>query len=664
MQKIRIIALKREANAVTEAMGDIGVIELTKTRESTGDKSEGKNEEKVRQYRDLQDHLEDLAQQLGVDTEGAYERDVPGKMTFRDVRELVDSLKEKAQPIQEKLNALDEQIKAEQRTLEEIAPYRELDVPPARLRQATLLHVMAGDMPADQIPAARDELPDDCVLVPIGRAESSGGSAKLRRVLALSSRRSRFALETVLDNYQFEETEIPSEFEASPAAIYKRTKERIEELQDRRARERKLLYELGEAYFDQLRKALEFVKRQVKISEAEQNYGSTWATVVITGWTPEDQVERVRKKVRQVASEGTIFELSEATQEEIEQGLVPTCAELPAFLQPFQRLVHGFGVPGYREIEPTLLFAISFLLMFGIMFGDLGHGLCLLAIGIPVWKLTDSQSVRDGGYLIAAAGLSSVLFGAFFQGSFFGHSLVDMGWPVTLGFEPIQLEAEGGAGGHVIRYMMLAVSFGIMLITLGLILNIVGRLRIGDYENGFLGRFGLAGFMFYWGVLGMVFKTVVMGWESSDAWLLLFAVILPLFVLAFHEPIYALLTGKRPILGEHPVIGLFEGLIEMLETAITYLANTFSFLRVAAFALSHVALGFTIFILQELVSDLPAGFIWSVLLFLLGTAVIVGLEGFIVAIQIFRLEYYEFFTKFFRGEGKRFSPFRFREEEV
>jgi V/A-type H+-transporting ATPase subunit I len=120
----------------------------------------------------------------------------------------------------------------------------------------------------------------------------------------------------------------------------------------------------------------------------------------------------------------------------------------------------------------------------------------------------------------------------------------------------------------------------------------------------------------------------------------------------------ALLTGRAWLWDEGPTAGLFEGLLGVMETVMTYLANTFSFLRVAAFALSHVALSFTIFKLQDLVELLPGGLLWSALVFLFGTALVIGLEGLVVGVQIFRLEYYEFFTKFFSGEGRGFRPFR------
>jgi len=150
----------------------------------------------------------------------------------------------------------------------------------------------------------------------------------------------------------------------------------------------------------------------------------------------------------------------------------------------------------------------------------------------------------------------------------------------------------------------------------------------------------------------------VAGAGAADVWIAVLAIVLPLVILVFHEPIYALLTHRKALWREGPLMGLFQGLIEAMEAVMVYLANTFSFLRVAAFALSHAALCFTIFVLERLVNDLPGGPVWSAAIFLLGTAVIIGLEGLIVTIQILRLEYYEFFTKFFRGEGVRYEPFR------
>jgi V/A-type H+-transporting ATPase subunit I len=103
-----------------------------------------------------------------------------------------------------------------------------------------------------------------------------------------------------------------------------------------------------------------------------------------------------------------------------------------------------------------------------------------------------------------------------------------------------------------------------------------------------------------------------------------------------------------------------EGFVEILETISTYVSNTVSFLRVGAFALSHGVLSFIVFRFAEEVSGISGGTVFSMLIFIIGNLVIIVLEGMIVAIQVVRLQYYEFFSKFFTETGVEFNPFRFR----
>jgi V/A-type H+-transporting ATPase subunit I len=107
--------------------------------------------------------------------------------------------------------------------------------------------------------------------------------------------------------------------------------------------------------------------------------------------------------------------------------------------------------------------------------------------------------------------------------------------------------------------------------------------------------------------------------------------------------------------------------VEILETASTYISNTVSFLRVGAFALSHAVLSYIVFRFTEEIANSgigPAGSVSALLIMIFGNLVIIVLEGMIVAIQVVRLQYYEFFNKFFTDTGAEFSPFRFRNSEA
>ena len=675
MKRLRIILLKRHAQGAAEAVGRLGVLELAETAlRQTAESPAHEMQEQIERCRRLRKRLEGL---MGILEIEAPEPSAPAHgaalPSLAQVEQVVGRAEESTAPVRNQFEGLIEQRRLAQEAIEQLAPYRELRVPPSLLADASFLHIAAGDMPQWQIAAARQALPGGAVLVPIGAPEGGAGEGreqagrlKLRRVLALSSRRSRFALQTILEEHQFEPGDLPAEMDSAPAAIYDGAQARRDSLTQQIEEIRKPLRLLGRALGSELRQAGQQLRLLQKLAEAEQSFGATWATAIINGWCPENRVEDVRRAVGQVTAGQAVFESDDATAEDIAVGRVPSCAQVPRWLRPFGRLARGMGEPHYLEVEPTLLFAASFLLLFGIVFGDLGHGLCLLAIGLLARRWSKKADIRDLGYVIACAGVSSALFGAFFDGAFFGKSLEQMGWRLTLGLEPLRMTPEGPApdvSAGVLRYMAIALFAGVSLISLGLVLNLVNRLRMRDYEGLLLGRFGLAGVMFYWGAIALGIKLAATGPSSADPWLALGALGVPLLVVALHHPIYALATGQRPVWEERPFMGIFEGLVEAFDTALTYLANTFSFLRVAAFALSHAALCFTIFVIQGLVEG-PVALLWSPLVFLLGTALVIGLEGLIVFIQIFRLEYYEFFTKFFSGGGHRFRPFRLDENQA
>ena len=655
MRKVRIFVLARDEGRVTGALAALGVLHLRSSVEESGGELQPEDlQGEIDRCTDLLRRLEGLSERLGVEAPlDLPAGDLPG---IGDVEELVASLEERTAEQRGEATELEEGIRDTGELVERLAPYREVRSSLTRLAGSELLSVTAVRGAPEELAAMRRALPPGALVVALGD-EAEG--ARSQSVLIVSGRRRRFAIDTVLEERAVERIKVPTWGERTPADVYGEAVARQRQLVEHRDAVRASLRGTGQAYAAMLQRGWGALTLQLRFCSARKNFGTTWATVVITGWVPAERADEVRGTLADVTQGRCVVQTSEPTAEEIEADLVPSRLRQSRLLSPFQRLVQGYGVPSYTEIEPTLLFAASFLLLFGLIFGDLGHGLCLIATGLLARRLGKKAVVRDAGHVIAACGLASALFGAFFQGSFFGVSLADAGFPFTLGFEPMRFEGGGDtAAGHVMRYLVLALGAGVVLISLGGVLNVINRLRRGDVEEGLLGRFGLAGILFYWGALGLVVKLLLAGGGGADLWWAVALIGVPLAVLAVHRPLYSLVARRRPVWKEGALIGVFEGLIEAVETVMVYLANTFSFLRVAAFALSHAALCFTIFVLERLVHGLPGGLIWSSAVFALGTAVIITLEGLIVAIQILRLEYYEFFTKFFRGEGVRYEPFR------
>ena len=127
-----------------------------------------------------------------------------------------------------------------------------------------------------------------------------------------------------------------------------------------------------------------------------------------------------------------------------------------------------------------------------------------------------------------------------------------------------------------------------------------------------------------------------------------------LFFCAFGEVFTRLVEGERPVMENGFGAAVIEAVVELLETIITYLSNSVSFLRVGAFALAHAVLGFIISTMMGLV-----GGVGALAIGIIGNAIVIVLEGMIVAIQAIRLQYYEFFSKFFGETGREFKAYEF-----
>jgi len=207
-----------------------------------------------------------------------------------------------------------------------------------------------------------------------------------------------------------------------------------------------------------------------------------------------------------------------------------------------------------------------------------------------------------------------------------------------------------------------AIGIGIVMISLGLILNIINHFRRGDVIGGFLDKFGVVGLIFYWGMLAFVTNYAAIESRGLVNLAILLFLVLPLVGWAFKEPIQYIVqreAGKLVEPGGSLFVSITESMVGAFEAVLSYLANTISFVRLAAYAMSHAALLVAAFMLAEEVRHFSfGGGVLSVLVIILGNLVAIVLEGIIASVQALRLEYYEFFGKFFSGSGQPFQPFR------
>lgn len=342
--------------------------------------------------------------------------------------------------------------------------------------------------------------------------------------------------------------------------------------------------------------------------------------VSLSGWAPRSRAHLL-KAMLQARFHGRYW-LDMEEPKAKEAGDVPSLVRYPSWLTPFVPLVKSYGIPRYGEFDPTLPFALTYLLLFGAMFGDIGHGAVILLLSAALFR-----KLGRAAWIGIAAGAMSMLFGALY-GSIFGYEAL---------IEPVWLSPLH----NPIHVLTVAVGFGVGFIILTLLVNARNRLVAGHWVEALFDSTGMAGLVFYLGAVGAV--AALAGAVENAAPFHILAVLGILIVAVFKW------VETRAGWGERALVTA----IETLETGINLFANTLSFMRVAAFSLNHVALALAIF---TLANGLDAAGHWFTIT--LGNIVIIVLEGGIVAIQALRLMYYEGFSRFFSGDGTEFVPLK------
>lgn len=341
---------------------------------------------------------------------------------------------------------------------------------------------------------------------------------------------------------------------------------------------------------------------------------------VFTGWVPRRALGTLQAALAD-RFQGRYWMSVRAPRRD-EADRVPTLVSYPRWLAPFLPLVRSYGVPRYGEFDPALLFAVTYVFLFGAMFGDVGHGAVIIMLA--AWLHGRLAWLRVVGM---TAGAASILFGLLY-GSVFGYEAL---------IQPLWQSPLHDPG----RLLALAVAGGVGFIAVTLVINIYNRLAAGRVADALLDGSGLAGLVFYLAMVRGLYGLFPGGAFGLDNGLTALASLLTVAGYKWAE--------TRVPLGERLLITV----IESMEMATNLFANTLSFLRVAAFSLNHVALALAVF---TLAAGLSVAGHWLTLL--LGNVVIIVLEGGIVAIQALRLMYYEGFSRFFSGSGVEFNPLR------
>jgi len=498
--------------------------------------------------------------------------------------------------------------------LEELTPFKSLNMD---LRQLALpkkfLQTLVGSIPEHALEALTESLAQVGGIVELfgrqaGRAYLVVVCPQLRCLLSRA----------LLEKHGWREIHLPAEFSGRPQEVEAELKnlcQRITQGVDK-------LEHAHQHTFEGIEDRLAHAVKSIELAEPyAQLVGETMiepgGQLLIRGWIPQRNLKRLKAKLAALTGK---YNLETRAPQPGERESVPSARRYPTWLGPFAELVRGYGVPCYGDFDPTLFFSISFIAMFGMMFGDIGHGLMIALAAL--FLRGEAKRFRP---LLLAAGASACTFG-WVYGSIFGiEHLIEPLWIAPLS------DPE--------RMLMAAVWWGVGFLVATQLIMLYNRIAARNWRAALFDAGGVAGLMLY---LGGVFG-LYLGYQNLPG---------ANFAVLVAGVGFTLILIHHCALQTEPWPGrFFLSLMDSLEAVFNDFVNTVSFMRVAAFSISHVALAMAISTLSA-----EMGQAGQIITLVFGNLLIIVLEGAIVAIQALRLEYYEGFSRYFTCYGREFKP--------
>ena len=451
---------------------------------------------------------------------------------------------------------------------------------------------------------------------------------------------------TVIDDLfkslYFERTRVPDYIHSTPENALKSVSEMLDQEKKRLEEVHEALSRIRETEGAVMNQAFTVLKAFSDTFALRQYVAVVNNRFYLEGFVPVSEEKRFVAELNEIDTVSCVLKPDGANPSLIP----PTRLRNGRFSRPFQMFVEMYGTPGYHDFDPTFLVSITYTLMFGIMFGDLGQGLVLSLAGLALALKT---KWKDFGKIMMRLGISSMVFG-FVYGSVFGlEHLLDPFWQM-FGFESKPIEVFDP---NVTNALLLgAIAVGVCCIVIAMGINVYLGLKYKNYEKAIFSQNGIAGMLVYVGAVAAVALLMMFNINVLNPWFILFVIVIPLLCIFFKEPLGKFAARHKDIRPEGGMGAyITENIFEMIEYLLSYLSNTMSFLRVGGFVLSHAGMMAVVMALGEMFSG--AG---NVAVLVVGNVFVMCLEGLIVGIQVLRLEFYEIFSRFYSGDGKPYEP--------
>ena len=630
MKKFQILGLKSDLDLITEEIIKNSQMELLKNEKYN---TRFKNDQIENSYKPYFNKLNKIMDSLKLDKKiKEFNFDQLNKLSLEELEDFIMPIQKKIKKLERITNKLDAEEERLNNLIKHVYVMRNIDIELQSLKTLSYVTLIFGSLSQERY----KRLIENVTEVPVLVLKVNEDQERVWFFTFAKKDYEQKALD-ILNSVNFNRIELPDRVTEEPKNILSQSRHRLDKIKIIRAQIELEFKKLKHRYQEQL---LKYYKQSLifnRITDVNNSfYGKSDYFFITTGWISEENEKEFKKLISNKYSQ-VLYSSQEV--EDAEEEDPPTIIENPKWIKSFSSLVKLYGLPKYGEIDPSVFFALSYILLFGIMFGDLGQGLVLVLLGFAIYKnKIKFIKNQDISYILISLGSSSMLFGTFY-GSLFGmEDLIP-----ALVIRPMD---------NIMFWLGFTVMIGIFLLITSMIFNLFNSFKNKDYAEALFSDSGLSGLILY---LFMLSNLAFYGLQNRlliPVSITAVIVISLLLLIFFKEPLGNLLIGKKFSIDQKISEYLLESIFELFDTVLGYLSNTLSFLRVGAFTLNHAGLSMAVIILSQMMSN-NAG---SLLILIAGNIVIMVLEGVVVGIQILRLEFFEIFSKFYSGSGREFNP--------
>lgn len=549
-----------------------------------------------------------------------------GKFSAKELDVYINKFDEQIHSLKDKLNNLAEEKESTLQSIKNLEPITGADVQLESLADLKFLKFRFGKMPEESYELLEKYLADMPVYYTAVKKDK--GTIWGFYFAAADTIKN---IDHIFATLYFERIRIETKYSGTPQEIIKSLEQRIAQIDEEYEKINLQMKKLLSIQKDDLFDAYASIKYYYDINKIKKFAVYTQENFYFTFWADKKTSDFLTKK----SDDNPDIKIVIEEPESIGETKVPTKLKNNILFRPFEDFVKMYGVPAYNEIDPTPLFAIVYTLLFGMMFGDLGHGLMLLAFGIILTAL------KKGGFLakiLIPLGVSSSIFGVLY-GTCFGfegsEAIIKPLW-----FTPMEDKT---------RILLITVGIGVAIILICMFINIINGIRQRDWHKVLFSQNGAAGILFYVLALYTGLSVILNSKNPSAAVIIL--IIISLLVIFMQEPLTELLKKKKNWMPKEKGSFFVQSFFELFEILLSFITNSMSFVRVGAFALNHAGMMSVVIMFMHQMNG--AG---NIVMAVLGNLLVIGLEGLIVGIQVLRLGFYEMFSRFYDGSGRLFKP--------